>query len=137
LIAFAPALSAQRVGRWYIVPGAHYGTPSRTSFSLTAFRDERSGVVGKGYIITAEGGRDAAKLDVGIADVSHSVGFGLQLTSMRILQKPLEGVPNSTYAGGETHLYIGFLNLGAGVYAPIGRPSGRKGLASLTIGVGF
>jgi hypothetical protein len=123
--------------RWYVVPGVNYGTPSRTSFSLTAFRDGRAGVIGKGYLLKAEGGPDAAKIAVGIADVSHTVGAGVQLTSMRIMRKPLDGVPNSTYAGAEAHLYVGFVNLGAGAYAPVGNPSRRKGLAALTIGVGF
>ena len=41
------AVSAQSTSRrLYLVPGAHYGTPARTSFAITAFFDERGGIVG-------------------------------------------------------------------------------------------
>jgi hypothetical protein len=137
LLGASTAAGQNAASRWYLVPGAHYGTPSRTSFSLTAFRDGRAGIVGKGYLITAEGGRDVAKVDVGIADVSRTLGFGIQATGMRILREPMDGTPNSNYAGAETHLYIGFVNFGVGYYAPIGAPTSRKGLFALKAGVGF
>ena len=56
----------------YVVPGVHYGTPSRASVSITAFLDGRRGVIGKGNILILEGGPDAVKAQFGVANVSQS-----------------------------------------------------------------
>lgn len=137
-------LSVETVGaqsssrRLYLVPGAHYGTPARTSFAITAFFDERSGIVGKGHLLILEGGRDVAKGQLGIADVSGATfGYSMQIGALQTRTQPLAGVPNSPYAGTELHLFIKVLNFGAGFYAPVGNTKGRKGLLSLSVGLGF
>ena len=124
--------------RLYFVPGVHYGTPSRASVAVTAFLDGRKGVIGKGNILVFEGGRDAFKGQLGIADVSQgSIGYSAQLGYLRTREKPIEALPNASYAGGEVHLYISVLNFGTGFYAPVGNPKGRNGLLHLSLGVGF
>lgn len=135
----AEAVSAQSTSRrLYLVPGAHYGTPARTSFSITAFFDERAGIVGKGHLLILEGGRDVMKGQLGIANVSGSTfGYSMQMGALQTRSQPLAGVPNSLYAGTELHLLIKVLNFGAGFYAPAGDTKGRKGLLSFSAGVGF
>ena len=133
------AVSAQSTSRrLYLVPGAHYGTPARTSFAITAFFDERGGIVGKGHLLILEGGRDVVKGQLGIADVSGATfGYSMQIGALQTRTQPLAGVPNSRYAGTELHLLIKVLNFGAGFYAPVGDTKGRKGLLSLSVGLGF
>jgi hypothetical protein len=125
--------------RFYLVPGANYSTPARAMFALTAFIDGRGGTVGKGYIATAEGGRDALKAHLGIANVSNTTfGYSMQLSGMQTRSRPLTvAMPNSRYAGTEFHFLITVVNLGAGFYAPVGAVKGRKGLVSLSAGIGF
>ena len=133
---FAKAQDAAR--SLYVVPGVHYGTPSRTSFALTAFLDGRKGVIGKGNILVLEGGRDALKGQVGIANVSEkSLGYSAQVGYLQTLDKPISAAPNARYVGTEFHLYLSVLNLGTGFYAPVGRTSGKRGLLHLSFGVGF
>jgi hypothetical protein len=124
--------------RLYVVPGVHYGTPSRTSFSLTAFLDGRRGVIGKGNILILEGGTDAIKAQVGVANVSESpIGYSTHVGYLRTRKRPLEAEPNASYAGAEFHVYLSILNLGTGYYAPVGPVKGRHGLLHLGIGFGF
>ncbi len=124
--------------RLYFVPGIHYGTPARTSFALTTFLDGRQGVIGKGHILILEGGRDAFKGQLGIANVrENSLGYSAQVGYLRTRSKPIDAVPNAGYAGTEFHVYLSVLNLGAGFYAPVGDPKGRKGLLNLSLGLGF
>lgn len=122
----------------YVVPGVHYGTPSRASVSLTAFLDGRRGVVGKGNILILEGGPDAVKAQFGLANVSQSpMGYSTHVGFLRTRMKPLEADPNSSYAGAEFHVYLSVVNLGTGFYAPVGAVKGRHGLLHLSIGLGF
>ena len=124
--------------RLYLVPGIHYGTPSRVSASLTAFLDGRRGIIGKGNILVLEGGRDAVKAQLGTANVSGSpVGYSTHLGYLHTRKRPLEAEPNANYAGAEFHLYLSVVNLGTGFYAPVGSPKGRHGLLHLSIGLGF
>jgi hypothetical protein len=140
LLAWPVVLKAQQtVGRRvYLVPGVHYGTPARASFSVTAFLDGRRGVIGKGNILILEGGRDAIKGQVGIANVSEtSVGYSAQVGYLQTRKRPIEAMPNAQYAGAEFHLYLSVFNLGTGFYAPVGPPKGRRGLLHLSFGLGF
>jgi hypothetical protein len=140
LAVAAGAARAQEIEsrRLYVVPGIHYGTPSRASVSLTAFLDGRRGVIGKGNILILEGGPDAAKAQFGVANVSQSpMGYSAHLGYLRTRRRPLEATPNSSYAGAEFHVYVSILNLGTGFYAPVGDPKGRHGLLHLSIGLGF
>lgn len=140
LAVVAGAARAQETDsrRLYVVPGVHYGTPSRASISLTAFLDGRRGVIGKGNVLILEGGPDAVKGQFGIANVSQSpMGYSTHVGYLRTRRRPLEATPNSSYAGGEFHVYLSILNLGTGFYAPVGSPAGRKGLLHLSIGFGF
>jgi hypothetical protein len=122
----------------YVVPGVHYGTPSRASVSVTAFLDGRRGVIGKGNVLILEGGPDAVKAQFGVANVSQSpLGYSTHIGYLRTRKRPLEAPPNSSYAGAEFHLYVSVLNLGTGFYAPVGDPKGRRGLLHLSIGLGF
>jgi hypothetical protein len=122
----------------YMVPGIHYGTPARTSFSLTAFLDGRGSTIGKGHLLILEGGRDAMKGQIGLADVSHSMlGWSTQVGFLRTGLQPMDGLPHASYAGSELHLYIGVVNLGTGFYAPVGTPAGRRGVLHLSAGLGF
>jgi hypothetical protein len=129
----------QSVGRrMYLVPGIHYGTPSRASFAVTAFLDGRKGVIGKGNILILEGGRDAFKGQIGIANVSQNrIGYSAQIGYLQTLDRPIDAIPNARYAGSELHVYLSVLNLGTGFYAPLGQFSGRRGLLHLSFGVGF
>jgi hypothetical protein len=133
----ATAQSAMR--RFYLVPGAHYSTPARATVALTAFIDGRGATVGKGYVAIAEGGRDAIKAHLGIANVSNTTfGYSVQLSGMQTRSRPLQvAMPNSRYAGAEFHLLVTIVNLGAGYYAPVGEVKGRRGLLSLSAGIGF
>ena len=132
------ALAQNATRRLYLVPGAHYGTPARATAAVTAFIDGRGGVIGKGHLVILEGGRDVVKAQVGIANVSHSpLGYSVQVGAMQTRKSPLQATPNSRYAGTEFHVYAGIVNLGAGFYAPIGDHKGRKGLLSLSAGLGF
>jgi hypothetical protein len=135
----AGTAAAQSTSRsLYLVPGAHYGTPARASFAITAFFDERAGVVGKGHLLILEAGRDVVKGQLGIADVSGATfGYTMQIGALQTRTQPLAGVPNSRYAGTELHLLDKILNFGAGFYAPVGDTKGRKGLVSLSAGIGF
>ena len=122
----------------YFVPGVHYGTPSRTSFSLTAFLDGRRGTIGKGNILILEGGRDAVKAQIGTANVSESlIGYSSHIGYLHTRKQPLEAKPNASYAGTEFHIYVSVVNIGAGFYAPVGSIQGRRGLMHLSIGLGF
>ena len=124
--------------RLYVVPGVHYGTPSRTSVSLTAFLDGRRGTIGKGNILILEGGPDALKAQFGIANVSESpIGYSTHLGYLHTRKRPIEAEPNAGYAGAEFHFYVSVVNLGTGYYAPVGSPKGRRGLLHLSIGLGF
>jgi hypothetical protein len=106
--------------------------------SLTAFLDGRRGVIGKGHVLIVEGGPDAVKGQLGIANVSQSLlGYSTQLGFLRTRKKPLEADPNASYAGAELHFYISVLNFGTGFYAPVGGATGRHGLLHLSIGMGF
>ena len=132
------AKAQESVRSLYVVPGVHYGTPGRASFAITAFLDGRKGVIGKGNIFVLEGGRDAVKAQIGIANVAESkVGYSAQVGYLQTLQKPIGAVPNARYAGTEFHLYLSVLNLGTGFYAPVGGSSGKRGLLHLSFGVGF
>ena len=140
LAGFAGSARAQEtVSRHlYVVPGVHYGTPSRASVSVTAFLDGRRGVIGKGHILILEGGPDALKGQLGVANVSQSpLGYSTHLGYLRTRKRPLEAPSNASYAGAEFHLYVSVLNLGTGFYAPVGSPKGRQGLLHLSIGLGF
>jgi hypothetical protein len=140
LVASAGVAKAQETDsrHLYVVPGIHYGTPSRTSASLTAFLDGRRGVIGKGNILILEGGRDAVKAQVGIANVSQTpMGYSTHIGFLRTRKQPLEAMPNADYAGAEFHVYLSVLNLGTGFYAPVGSTTGRHGLLHLSIGLGF
>jgi hypothetical protein len=140
LAGFAGSAPAQEtVSRHlYVVPGVHYGTPSRASVSVTAFLDGRRGVIGKGHILILEGGPDALKGQLGVANVSQSpLGYSTHLGYLRTRKRPLEAPSNASYAGAEFHLYVSVLNLGTGFYAPVGSPKGRQGLLHLSIGLGF
>ena len=131
---------AQALGQHslYVVPGVHYGTPSRTSFALTAFLDDWGGIIGKGPLLIVEGGRDAYKAQLGLANVSKSpFGVSVQAGYLQTRKRPIDAMPNARYAGTEAHFYIGIVNLGAGFYAPVGNTSGRRGLLSLSAGLGF
>jgi hypothetical protein len=134
-VAVAAAQNADH--RIYFVPGAHYGSTARTTFSIAAFRDGRSGIVGRGHLLILEGGRDAVKAQVGIADVSRSVGYSIHLSGLRTQKAPLNAVPYSTYAGTEFHLFVTVVNIGVGYYAPVGRIAGRQGMAAMNFGLGF
>ena len=124
--------------RLYVVPGVHYGTPARATVALTAFLDGRHGIIGQGNILILEGGRDIMKAQLGIANVSASpFGYSAHLGAMRTRTRPLDAMPNSTYAGSELHAYVSIVNFGVGFYAPVGDHKGRKGLLSLSIGLGF
>jgi hypothetical protein len=140
VVALAGAAQAQETDsrHLYLVPGVHYGTPSRTSVSLTAFLDGRRGVIGKGNVLILEGGPDAVKAQVGIANVSQTpMGYSTQIGYLRTRERPLEAMPNASYAGAEFHLYLSVVNLGTGFYAPVGSQKGRHGLLHLSIGLGF
>jgi hypothetical protein len=139
LVGANVAQSQQSVERrLYVVPGVHYGTPGRATVALTAFLDGRQGVIGKGNIVILEGGRDVIKAQVGLANVSASpFGYSLHLGAMQTRTRPLDAMPNSRYAGTELHTYLSIVNFGVGFYAPIGDHKGRKGLLSLSIGLGF
>jgi len=140
LVACAGAVQAQETNsrHLYVVPGVHYGTPARASVSLTAFLDGRRGIIGKGNIFIIEGGPDAAKAQLGIANVSQSpMGYSTNVGYLRTRKSPLQAMPNADYAGAEFHLYVSVLNLGTGFYAPVGPPKGRHGLLHLSIGLGF
>ena len=127
---------AQR--RLYLVPGVHFGMISGPTVAMTAFVDARSGVIGKGHIVSIAGGRDYFKAQYGIANVSNSpFGYSARLGAFLTRDRPLHAVPNSRYAGAEFHTYVAIVNLGAGFYAPVGDHKGRKGLLALSIGVGF
>jgi hypothetical protein len=122
----------------YLVPGVHYGTPARASASLTAFLDGRRGVIGKGHILILEGGRDALKAQLGLANVSQSpAGYSTHLGYMHTRKRPIEAEPNASYVGAEFHLYLSVVNIGTGFYAPVAGPKGRHGLLHLGIGLGF
>lgn len=124
--------------RLYVVPGAHYGTPSRASFAVTAFLDGRKGVIGKGNILILEGGRDAFKGQIGIANVSEKrLGYSAQLGYLQTRDKPIDAIPNASYAGTELHLYLSVFNIGTGFYAPLGNTNGKRGVVHLSFGVGF
>lgn len=132
------ASQAQDIGhRIYLVPGIHFSTPAKAVVSLTSFIDLRDGQVGKGYIATVEGGPDAVKAHFGIANVTSILGYSLQLSGLRTRSRPLLATPNSSYAGTEAHLLISVFNMGVGFYAPVGNTRGRKGLLSLSAGLGF
>jgi hypothetical protein len=140
LAGFAGSIQAQETDsrHLYVVPGVHYGTPSRASVSITAFLDGRRGVIGKGNILILEGGRDAVKAQFGVANVSQSpLGYSTHVGYLRTRKRPLEAPPNASYAGAEFHVYVSVLNLGTGFYAPVGSPKGRQGLLHLSIGLGF
>jgi hypothetical protein len=140
LVAIAGVAQAQETDsrHLYFVPGVHYGTPSRTSVSLTAFLDGRKGVIGKGNILILEGGPDAIKAQLGLANVSQlPMGYSTHIGYLRTRTRPLEAMPNADYAGAEFHLYLSVVNLGTGFYAPVGSPKGRHGLLHLSIGLGF
>jgi hypothetical protein len=139
LLAPFGSSGAQQAGhRLYFVPGARVETTARTTFSLAAFLDGRNGIIGRGHLAIIEGGRDAVKAHIGIADVSSSrLGYSVQLSGLRTQKAPFNAVPNSTYAGSELHLFVTVINIGVGYYAPVGRISGRKGMATMSLGVGF
>jgi hypothetical protein len=140
LAGFAGSVQAQETDsrHLYVVPGVHYGTPSRASVSVTAFLDGRRGVIGKGNILILEGGPDAVKAQFGVANVSQSpLGYSTHLGYLRTRKRPLEAPPNASYAGAELHLYVSVLNLGTGFYAPVGNTKSRRGLLHLSIGLGF
>ena len=140
LIASAGSARAQGTEsrHLYLVPGVHYGTPARASASLTAFLDGRRGVIGKGHILILEGGPDALKAQLGLANVSQSpIGYSTHVGFMHTRKRPIEAEPNAGYAGAEFHLYLSVVNVGTGFYAPVGRPQGRHGLLHLSIGLGF
>src|ERR1043165_8983890 len=120
---------AQASRKLYFVPGIHYGTPGRASMSMTAFLDGRRGIIGKGHVLILEGGPDAEKAQLGLADVSHSpVGYSAHLGFLRTRRNRLAARPNANYAGTEVHAYLSVLNLGLGFYAPTGFVNGRRGL---------
>lgn len=136
--AVTTSATAQIPRRLYVVPGVHYGTPARASVALTAFIDGRKGEIGKGNIIVLEGGRDAFKAQLGVANVSSSrLGYSAQMGYLRTQKKPIDAMPNASYAGAELHLFVTVINLGTGFYAPVGPPKGRRGLLHLSAGVGF
>jgi hypothetical protein len=140
LLAWPAAAKAQETvsRRLYFVPGVHYGTPTRASLAITTFLDGRHGEIGKGHILILEGGRDALKGQIGIANVRESkLGYSAQLGYLRTRSKPIAAVPNAAYAGAEFHVYVSVLNLGTGFYAPVGDPKGRRGLLHLSFGLGF
>jgi hypothetical protein len=123
---------------FYVVPGVHYGTPGRTSFAITAFLDGRRGIIGKGNLLILEGGPDAVKAQIGIANVSQaSIGYSTHIGYLHTRKRPIEADPNAGYAGAEFHAYVSVVNLGTGFYAPVGSPQGRRGLLHLSIGLGF
>jgi hypothetical protein len=132
------AHSQETARRLYFVPGVHYGTPARATVALTAFIDGRKGVIGKGHIVILEGGRDIVKAQLGVANVSTSpFGYSAHVGALQTRSRPLDAMPNSRYAGTEFHAYVSIVNVGAGFYAPIGDHKGKKGLLSLSIGLGF
>jgi hypothetical protein len=140
LLATPMVLIAQESAgrRLYVVPGMHYGTPSRASFAVTAFLDGRKGVIGKGNILVLEGGRDAFKGQIGIANVSQTrLGYSAQIGYLQTRDRPIDAIPNASYAGTELHVYLSVFNLGTGFYAPLGNASGKRGLLHLSFGVGF
>ena len=68
----------------------------------TAFLDGRRGVIGKRNVLILEGGPDAIKGQVGIANVSQTpMGYSTQIGYLRTRARPLEAMPNASYAGAE------------------------------------
>jgi hypothetical protein len=140
LLAVAGTAPAQGIAprHFYVVPGVHYGTPSRTSLAVTAFLDGRHGIIGKGNLLILEAGPDAVKAQLGIANVSQSpIGYSTHVGYLHTRKRPIDAEPNAGYAGAEFHLYVSVLNLGTGFYAPVGTPNGRHGLLHLGVGLGF
>lgn len=124
--------------RFYLVPGVHFGRIAGPTVAMTGFFDARHGVIGKGHIVTIAAGRDYIKAQAGIANVSGSpFGYSAQIGGFHTRARPFQAAPHTHYAGTEFHAYVSVVNFGAGFYAPVGDHKDRKGLLSLSIGLGF
>ena len=136
---FSCTLRAQSAApRFEFLPagGIHLLGAQRVSLALGVLAVPSSGDSRFAFVALAEPGIGGAKIRAGLASVTAFItGYELQGSLLRTFGSPRQADPWRTYAGGEARAMLVLINLGLGVYAPIG--GGRGTLKTFSIGLGL
>jgi hypothetical protein len=128
--------SSSRPIEWVAAGGIHFMGPLRASVSAGMLGIFRQGRSTEALIGQLEAGLGGAKVRAGLASAQPFIsGFKLEGSLMRTWGKPVGADRWRTYAGGEVHGILVLVNLGFGVYAPVG--GGGRTLKTFTIGLGL
>ena len=138
LAAFARGAAAQsrHYFEWVPAGGIHFMGPLRASVSggMLGIFDHGRGE--EALLAQLEAGMGGAKVRGGIASTqAFLTGFTVEGSLLRTFGNPVGADRWRTYAGGEIHGIFVLVNVGVGLYAPLG--GGGNTLKTITIGLGL
>jgi hypothetical protein len=137
-LVLAPAARAQSSGRgieWLPAFGLHFGGVEKASLGLGVLGVPQSGNGMTGLLGLVEPGIGGGKLRAGVIRLlPFASAIELNGAFLRSWARPRFAEPWRNYAGGEVRLVVVLLNVGFGVYEPLG--DGRA-IRSLTFGIGL
>jgi len=121
---------------WVPAGGIHFLGPLRASLSGGVLGIFHQGQGQEAVMAQLEAGLGGAKLRAGLASTQAFVsGFTVEGALLRTFGNPVGADRWRTYAGGEIHGIFVLVNLGVGLYAPVG--GGGRTLKTVTIGLGL
>lgn len=137
-LVVAPAARAQSSGsgvEWLPAFGLHFGGVEKASLGLGVLGVAQSGNGMTGLVGLVEPGIGGGKVRAGVIRLlPFASAIELNGAFLRSWARPRFAAPWRSYAGGEVRLVVVLLNVGFGVYEPIG--DGRT-IRTLTFGIGL
>jgi len=137
-LTLAPAARAQSSGRgveWLPAFGIHFGGVEKASLGLGVLGVSQSGNGMTGLVGLVEPGIGGGKVRVGVIRLlPFASAIELNGAFLRSWARPRFAEPWRSFAGGEVRLVVVLLNVGVGVYEPLG---GGRTIRTLTFGIGL
>lgn len=132
-----PATAQSSGGRieWLPAFGLHFGGVEKASLGLGVLGVSQSGNGMTGLVGLVEPGIGGAKVRAGVIRLlPFASAIEVNGAFLRSWARPRFAQPWRNYAGGEVRLVVVLLNVGVGVYEPLG--DGRT-IRTLTFGIGL
>jgi hypothetical protein len=140
----ATAAQAQEPGRFFLLAGAQYDAPSRTTadlgimFALKDAVPSASDYTLAGFLAEAGLGQGGARYSAGAwAITEEGLGMDVRAVMNHTFSSPRRATPGAKYVGVEAGMTFGYIfRVSAGVAHRVGGPPAPRGSTIFTVGGG-
>ncbi len=124
--AVTTCLATPALAQAILLPTVHYGTPLRVAAGVGVYvpTHEEGGFRGRGFIGDAGVGQGGVRASFGCASFLENFGLDLRGVFTRTWKSPRVAPAESTYAGAEAGVTIGYVHASVGVARRLAGPPG-------------